>query len=618
MPQFCEDHALPLPEEPQYAVFRRFLELEAPASSRLTAARARADLLARLWPDLAPTHPLVRTTLRRLLQRQADAPLSPRPFWELSDFVERPAVRGLIEADADFTSALADVVANETRRRLLHTASDGVGELLTLVHRVPDPRLHFAILEALRSAVGSIADTDVADATVRALLQGAAEARDALLVEAVLAALPPARRARPTLQALQMSSTGDRDQLADLVLDAAPKLDDPLLVFDVRTARGEPNRGLHDATNIILATPDAHPERLEPILARLDAEARLAWTLETADARIAAWAGARGAEAAEELRLSLDALLDRCLTTPNGGHVLVSRLASLPASALSDEKLLSPSIAAALASNAATLPLANRLVERIALRVVHCLSAGALDSAQRAIWLHLPILQDALSHTSPWTLFGSGGASAWDRDCLPNLARAIAEHVRADPSTTIVWAANLLSRPLDEAGSTNLARAVEDLASILALPADQEGWLVFAARLLVAVRRTGCSTAHQLVEGTFPVLYPRLVSDKLDSTPRELLGRFRGFSWDLAKSWRHWLLDAWLDHTWPPASFLRCMGDDEALFHRIAHRAGHKWRGRDFLKRLRGALGEDPVLMQRWATPVARALDEDASPTDYD
>lgn len=620
MRRFCEAEGLPLPAEPQYPIFGRFIDLEAPSASRLTAARARADLLTRLWPEALPTHPLVRATLVRLLERQADASLTPRPFWELGDFLARPAVRALAEADAEFASTVADVVGNETRRRFPRIVSDGMAELVALLQRATLPHVYPAILDAVQSAIGSIADEEAADVAVRVLVGGAAELRDHRLAKAALSALPPARRTRPALDALEACSESDRGTVTDYILTAADRLDDPLLAFDTWAALGEPGRGLEDAVRIVLgdAGVEAEPERLRSILARSGPEETLTWALGTTDARIASWAGGRGAEAAEKLQLSIDTLLARCQGAPNGAHVLLSRLASLPASALPDEKLFSLPVSSVLTLDLASSPLAKRFLERAVVRLVSHLAEGGLDAAQRAIWLQAPAVQDALAHASPWVLFGTGGARAYDRDCLANLARAVSEQIRAYAETTIFWVPNVLSRPLEESGSKSLECAVSELSVVLSVARERDGWLSLAAAVLVAVRRTGCATARPLVEQTFLVLYSRLLANGFDPQVKALMGRSGGYDWDIARGWRHWLLDAWVEHRWPPASFFACLGDDETLFYQVARRARWKYRGRDFLRTLRDAAERDTALAKRWAAPVEQALGYDTLPVDYD
>ncbi|KYF95748.1 hypothetical protein BE20_44430 [Sorangium cellulosum] len=618
MPRFCAVNALPLLDEAQFPVFRRFLELERPASSRLTAARARADLLHRLWPELAPGHPLVQATLQTLLERQVDAPLSPRPFWELGDLLERPAVRALASADARFASALAETLANEVRRRLLAAPPDTVSGVATLPAYEPGHGLRGAILEAVASAFEGMPPGEVTEARASAVLLASPQAGESLLVHTVLAALPQVLRARTALRALQTVPGEVRPWLIDSLLNAARQLADPLLVAEVWLAKDEPMRGMREAAGLVLSAPEVDPELLRPVLARFSAEVRLAWALATAEPQLAAWAGARGAEAAQELRVPVHEVLERCRGAPNGARVLLACLSALPSSQLRDEELLSPAVAEMLATDAAGSPDAKRLVDHLTPRLVRQLSDDAWASRDASDWLRLAAIQDSLERSNPTALFSASGVDAADRDCLPNLARGVAGYVRSEPSAQMFWIPALLGLPLVEARPNSLSVAAGDLASVLALPHERRGWLLLAAHVLAAVRRTGCPAAHQLVELTFPVLYHYLERDRLAPGPRALLGGFRWYSWDLAKSWRHWLLDCWLEQRWPPAAFLRCMGQDEVLFRRLAHRAAKTWRGRELLFSLPGALAEDARLAERWTAPIAQVLSGRDGPLDYE
>jgi hypothetical protein len=615
MPQFCKDHALASIAEPEFPVFHRFIELDEPARARLTAARARADLLDRLWPDLTPEHPLVRATLRQLLLRQGDAPLEPRPFWELGDFIRRPAVSAFVRADLEFAATLEQTLTNEVRRRLVDATPEGASGMTVLLGPDMDTRIHRAIVEAVQAAFTDMPDEQATYAKARALLLGSVGARAPFLTEAVLAALPPGRRAHTVLQALEAAPEDARAPLTDQVLTAARRLDDVPLVSDLWTALHRPLYALRDATSIVLSSSVVSPERLDPVLAHLGAEDQLEWALRVTERPLAAWAGFRGAGAAKALQLSLSELIERCGTAPNGGHVLVAHLDQLPVDPLHDDELLSAPVAAALASDAAGSPAAKRVADRIAIRLVRRLAGIPWNVEESTAWLRLAVIQRALADADPWTLFSGDGARAWSGDCVPNLARAIGAYVVRELPQTMFWIPNLLARPLEEVWSMSLSRAAGELESILALPPDLDGWTNFAAEVLVAVRRTGCPGAHRLVELAFPVLYHRFVREALDPASRTLLSRFRADGWDVAKSWRHWLLDSWLDRRWPPASFLHCLGGDESLFRRIGHRALRKRSGRELLGRLPGALAGDPILAAQWSEPVARFLaDSHAAP----
>ncbi|WP_437525464.1 hypothetical protein WME79_38555 [Sorangium sp. So ce726] len=613
MPRFCESEALALIDEPEFPVFYRFIELEKPAETRLPAARARADLLDRLWPDLSPKHPLVSETFRRLLRLQSDAPLAPRPFWELGDFIRRPAVGSLAVSDPDFAAEVEHTIKNEVRRRLTDAPPEAIDGLVSLLNFDIELWIRDAIASGVGAAFAEMPDEDATDEKARTLLLGSTAVKDFLLVAAVLAALSPMRRKRVALLALQTAPEEARTLLADPILAAARRFDDLPLVVDTWLALNQPDRALQDATSVVLAAPVVRPERLETILPHVDAENRLMWALNVIDPRLAEWAGAQGATASE--RLELSDLITRCGAAPNGGNVLLAYLDQLPV-AHRDEHLLSAPIAVALASSAASTPAAKRVAAWIAPLLVSKLTEGNWSAEQSTPWIRLGVIQRAIADASTWTLFS--GTRPWVTNCLPNLARAVSIYVSSDPSATLFWVPNLLDRPLDEARSTSLSAATDELTNILALPPDRDGWQILAAQVLVAARRSLFPTAYKLVERTYPVLYQRLVRGELNVTSSSLLRRFTWYEWDIAKTWRHWLLDSWIDQRWPVASFLRCLGDDEALFRRVARRASHKRSGRDFLASLPDALAREPVLAEQWREPVARFFTDPNAPFDYD
>jgi hypothetical protein len=582
MARFCEAQGLPPLAESAFPTFHRFADLEEPAQVRLTAARARADLLVRLWPDLAPTHALTRTTLHQLLERQPDAPMSPRPLWDLDDFVGRSVVAQLAAADEGFAAHVADTVTREVRRRLAQAGAEAAEGLRAMLRRDP-PHAGFPLDEH--------------------------------------------------------------------ILAAARRFDDPMFAADVRFAQDRPLSAIREAATIVAARPLPRPEALAPILARLDPPTRLAWALDVAEAPLAAGAGARGAVAAVVLEVALPEMIARCAPAPNGREVVLSRLALLPTielrrvlgdagvavpavraalgedssraravleaavEAMPEDELLGPAVAGMLAS--ADTKAAEHFVERLAPCLVRRLVNGRWPARDAAAWLALVPVREALGRLPPATLFGAHGTRESDPDCLPNVARAAAAQAREDASLTLGWIANLLARPLTGVHRKSLDQAAGDLAALLALPADREGWLVLAARILSAVRRTGLDDALRLVVPAFPVLYGKLVRDELPPAARAALTASSA-DWDIAQEWRRWLLDAWLRHDWPPAAFLLCLGDDEVLFYRIARRARWKWRGRDFLKSLPGALASDARLSARWRGPVERALGDDDLKLDYD
>jgi hypothetical protein len=654
MPRFCESNALPLLEETDFSVFHRFADLEESAHIRLTAARARADLFVRLWSTVPVQHPLLKATLRQLLLRQEEAPLTPRPFWELSDFLGRPMVDALAREDPEFATEIAATFAREVRQRLQEVDPQAIDGFPLLLAQTQTALMHTTLLNAVESAFATMPRDKTADAKATVLLKGSVEARQPLLVARILATLPTERRVRVALDALEATADAARSTLTDFVLTAAQDLGDPTLAAEVWIAQDRPLDALRASAHLVFSSPSARdfpPKWLDSIVARIDLADRLTWALEAADPAIAAWIGERGAEAAGELEIPLLDLIQRCSPEPNGANVLRFRLRQLRPQelrnalsgareirlgllglalrdttswseqlidvafeTLREEELLSVDVATMLMTGPITST-GERYIERLVPRLIGWLAKAHSTPEDVARWLGINQVRQAISRLSQWTLFSK--TRDGDEDCLPNLAHAVAELARKDPPTTLSWITNLLTRPLANARSRSLERAAEDLAALLSFPSDGEGWPVLAATALDAVRRTNFPNGYLVVERTFPVLYAKLVKSELAPEPFKLLSGW-GFGWDVAKRWRHWLLDQWLDRSWPPASFLRCLGDDEALLRRIAHRAGGKWRGGDFLKKLPGAAAGDPVLAERWTDAVRQVLGDSSTTGDYD
>ncbi len=617
MPRFCSTHGLAVPDELAYPVFHRFMELEEPSATRLAAARARADLLERLWPDINPLHPLVGSTLRQLAQRQPDALLAPRPFWDLIDFVKRSAVRPWMEAHRELALEWSAIVGREVERRLVEAEHvEGIGELL---HSTPHAAIHEEIIRAVTHFSEQHASEPWFFTKACALLATSVEAKDSSLVSAVIQPLPSEKRSTLALGALEQASAEGRPLLMDYFLTAAHSLGDVDVVVNVLFAEGQAERALEAATLAALAGPVFRPDSLARVLTRFGAEDRFAWSLTIHDARVATWAGKKAAEAAKELDLRLAQIIERCRNAPNEGAVLLACLDERTITDLRDDDLSSTSVIRALAADIEHAPAVKRLAEIVAPQLIRRVADGSWDGKRAQPWFALAALQSVFTKIAPSDLYGMfGKARSSDKDCLPNLARAIGVFVRSGANMSLLWVANVLTKPLQDAYKSSFERAEDDLLILLALPKETEGWLLLAAHLLIAVKRNSTKTAYRLVERVFPLLYGPLARNHLDPACMSVLTTSIVIDWDLAKRWRHWLLDAWLDERWPAASFLRALGEDRALFRRIVYRAWHKRNAKDFIKDLPYALRNDTDLATQWRKPIADFLKDPDTKIDYE
>lgn len=652
MPQFCKEQQLPLLDASDLPIYHRFIELEAPAQVRLTAARARADLLVRLWPSAAPHHSLVRTVLRDLLERQKEAPLVPRPLWELRDFLDRPLVKALRGIDTAFASSVDAVLIEELLRRLSTPEHGVASELVEWLRSEPDPLIRAALRKALRDWLRTGPAEEVGDERAAVFLSEAARADDVDLVVAILELFEAGRRSALLERAATMDGAL-RPALGEAAVAASKHLGDPGMAAVAWNLLGDRLEGLREATRIALAQPDPRPILIERIVRAADASDRLTWSLEVTAPVLAGAAASVGAAAAAEQGIPWPDLVERCREAPNGLGVLVARVLSLPSNqarkalesagslapdllkrvlhgdgssvtslisaathVLPDEPLLSLDMAAELDA-AGAADGARCFAEIMAPRLVSVLVAGRWLQGSAAAWLGARPMQQVIERSSAWTLFSRGWAFARSDAWLPNIARAIHEYAASKEDSATTWMPVLLERPIDEANAGSLAAAEEDLLSILELPLRVQERERLSAMVLQAMRRTQCRRGgRRLVERTFPVVYPRLLGDR--GWPWRSVVSVWSDGWDLAKVWRHWLLDTWLAAEWPPEGLLRCLEGDEQLLGQIAHRAAKRWEGRELLRRLRRTLAQRESFAMDWERRAARILDDMASEVDYD
>ncbi|HZF56821.1 MAG TPA: hypothetical protein VE093_49740 [Polyangiaceae bacterium] len=652
MPLFCREQQLSLLDAPDLLIFHRFIELEAPAKVRLTAARARADLLVRLWPSATPRHPLVREVLRGLLERQGEAPLEPRPFWELRDFLDRPLVKALCGFDSAFASSVHEVLTSELLRRLSAPKQDVTEHLVAWLRSETDTDIRAALRKALKEWLQTRPVERIGEERGAVLLGEAASADDVALVEAILEMFETAGR-RALLERAATMADGGRPALYEITVTAAKRLGDAGLGAFAWYLRGDPLEGLREATRIVLAQPNPQPAMIEPIVQSASAANRLRWSLEVTAPILTGEAASLGAAAAAEQGIPWPDLVEQCRDAPNGLGVLLARALRFPSpevrKALESAGPLAPALLkralhctgsgaiSLVAAATEVLPEASLFsvdmaaeldaaweadgargfAEVMAPRIVSQLVSGRWQPGSAAAWLGARPVQEAIERSSEGTLFSRAHTLARSDQWLPNIARGIFEYADGKEGPVTTWFPALLERPLKEASADSLAAAEENLLSILRLPLRAQVRERLSAVVLRTVRQTKCRRGcHRLVERTFPVVYPRLLGDK--DWPWRFVVSSWSDGWDLAKAWRHWLLDTWIAAEWPPEGLLRCLEGNRDLLRRVAHRAKKRWEGREFLRRLRRTLGERGKLATDWERTAARILDELGDEIDYD
>jgi hypothetical protein len=655
--RWCQDNALAFPEQ-HVPLLWRFLELEPAAAERLAAARTRADLLERLWPSLEPAHPMVDQVLQQLLSRQQDAVLQPRPFWELTDLLQRSVVRKQRAADTAFASRVEAVFVQELARRLElvpEVDSQALEELLAAYSgQTSESRI-----DALRKVVATAREASTRLSP--AILLTAARSGQHAWAEAALAPLDPAERHEVLDRALQrVASAGSeagssgaqhtRDSLLQLVAQTAEQLDDTRLLF-IALSQGEGSRqALHAVCRSLVAHAPASLEAtLQPLLAEVGAAVRLDWALEESLPQLGSLAASVGARAAQELALPLDTLVHRCAGAPHGArlvldfargmayryrgdltqalrqHSVLARnllplllregwsqdteeLTRLAVELAPEDRLLDPEIRSALLASQERWR-SRELLSRLGPQWIRAVCERSQAVEELARWLDIPGLRQWLRDAStPSTSY----------DALARVSAVLRSWLAQDNAWDVAWIAPLLEHFLARVTALRLDEAAEDLAEILRRLQSTSGIDYLFSEVLNAVSRTRPDGGWRLVEVTFPRAYHQLARAK--EARQELVQMFGGWliriGWadskskgeERARPLRHWLIDTYVSLNWPPESLLRCVEGDTQLFRRLAARAARSYQGMAFLRRMLAALETYPELASRWRYFVADVL----------
>ena len=640
MEKACITSGLPLRALKEVPMLWRFMELEAAATKRLPAARSRADLFERLWPELPPTHPAAEPVLRLLLDRQGDAALEPRPLWELTDFLRRPLVRGRRQSDAAFASLVEQVLETEVERRLTQVPELTLEALPDLLEAA-GPQGGDSVLAVIQRVLTT--SLDAAERLMPQLLQVAERLLWPALVQVGLSALSPPERLR-ALESVPKASS--REALLKLVESAAEQLVDLELLLAVGRLHGRELEALHRVTQLLLPQgPGTIEKALASLRTTVHPAVLLAWALETSEPDRLAWhAAEEGARAAQQLGLALDELVRRCSGTPNGARVLLVLATQLPRvesleqalrqtptlaldvlvrsfreewswrannlkgvalELLPAEQLLAPELLQVLRS-----PLeqwrTRGLMRRVGPQWLKAVNTAAIPDDALADWLSIAPLRQWLRDATRSQLQFDTRTSGAD-DLLPGLCRVLRYWLRKYNPSDTYWIIPLLDRLLDDVATRNLDKAAEDLAALLRYLLRPSSNIPLATKVLSAVARSPMSSGWHLVEQVFPPVYASVLRNE-----HSLLGvfasAFTGKHWDKAKLLRRWLIDAYVTNQWPPESFLRCMQGDTHLFFVLVSRAVRINGGLAFLRALPGALQSRPELAERWRHPIEEAL----------
>lgn len=601
---------------------QRYWELAEGARTRLPAARARLDMLTRVWPSVALEHPAVVAAVEHLLARQGDAPLEPRPLWDLEHLLTSPPVRAHIIQRTELGARILACVVDQLERRLRRAGEPIADRLAVLYTAAPD---------AARSAIGTAIEAvgpEAVDAWAEPMLDLAAETADVSLEQSLWACLPVA-----TLTRWIARQIAERDDLVaflrDRVATLAIRRKSPELAFAAWA--DDESRGLAAAAAVVSGAP-ATTADFEALLRRQPELAQLEWCLDCDVEPLRELAARRGADLLSTRNLSASALAARCDTRPLGAQIFAracpwtadheltvlferhpALIRDLVHVALA-EPYLSPSSISTAALRLAPAALLWTPTARAALvrrpvfagdtsrhilveRLLGQLATDPLDPDEAGAWLALPFLATWLHTASTWDLerpFLSRWSDALGRTlAATTCARAHSNHPGVFRPLALV-----VSHTWSDVLDHYLCGLLGLLAASTPGEPGESGDLLLRAELLGTLSRSARPRHWQLAEACFYPVYRAILA----GTPA-----LRQASWwmrvptDAAKFWRHWLLDIWCEHGWPPAAFLSCLRSDRALAERVFKRAaGHSRATRAWLLSLEPELRREPAFAGLW------------------
>jgi hypothetical protein len=623
---FERGRAIDLPPPPQgmFRAAQRYWELSEGATLRLSAARARLDMLARLWPDLPVDHPAMLEAIAQLIERQADAPLAPRPLWALQSLLAQPAVRAQLDTETPLSRKISASVREQVSMRLREAEPSLMTRaLVELYATMPE-----VARVALREAVGAAARTTHDPAWGPALLDHATQESDAELELELGRVLPIATLERWATSSIDACEPTERDELRERIAGLALERLSPELA---RAAWPDaPEEGLHASAAIV----STHPSTLasfEALLAGEDGESRLAWCL---DCRVDALRGLAirtGAQLLRARKPSPAKLAEQCQGHAWGAPIFLSACDWAPEreleSVLRDHDDLALAIVRFLLDDSGVW---SATLGNVAVRVVPAahlwsaatwaaLESGKGSSSQIAL-LGVRLIEDVLTSAiqgegagmwlgsarlGQW--FARGGSWELDRaiskrgrGALHNLVTATAHALRTTPQR---GPAIPLLRCLPSISRDELMETTDALADLMNVaPSSSDVGLDLRAELLAAVRRHPITGGWRLAEIAFPSVYSNVVR----GVAIERASWWLSFSWDRAKHWRHWLLDTWVERSWPTESLVRCLAGDAELARRVFRRASRRSsETKAWLRALQPALVREPVLLRVWQDAVS-------------
>jgi len=619
--QRCRVIGLGPPKAPSLVrATQRFMELADGARARLPAARARLDMLLRGWPSADVNHPAVIAAIDQLVARQPDAPLDPRPLWDLDYMLASAPIREHLAAGTPVGARVLTCLRVQVESRLRDIGPRSVDGLLQLYSAAPSPAR-----DAIRQAISA---TEISGDWLAPVLDLAVELSDHALEETLMASMPSASLARWLAWQIH-EQTSNADSLRNRALELAINRRSPELAFAAWA--GDSLRGLAAAASVIERRPDSAPN-FEVLLADQPEVQQLAWCLDCPVERLQDLAVRRAAELLGASRPPPAHIAERCeghrlgaavfvracptpyeheLTGILQGHPILAldlvmlslKSASSPSAitktairAIPSERLWSPAIQAALAvdSVAPNFGALQVLVQRL----LSDLATNSVDPEEAGAWLATPAIASALRAATSWDI--ERPFVNRSPDLLHRFIRATS---RARELNTDPGAVRPLGILLARAWGDQLAQNIPALLTLLPVPAPaDQGDLLLRAEVLGTLRHAPPEGAWKLAERCFYPVY----SSILNNSPILPLVTWRlSLRPNAAKYCRHWLLDTWCEQRWPADSFITSLADDGALAKRIFKRAAKvSRRTQAFLFALEHPLRSHPGLWRVWADIV--------------
>jgi hypothetical protein len=608
-----------------FRAMQRFWELAPGARERLSAARARLDLLERVWPGLSADHPAVVAAIDNVVTLQPTAPLDPRPFWDLRWLLSHVLAEPHLHGESGLGSRILDCVREQVPARLLRARDLALDDFREL-YEAAGPQARAAIRDGVTLALKSSEADSVALGPT--LVHIAEALSDYDLRRATLRAMATSALVDWFTRRMRDADEGGRAELGQQLAELALGREDPELAAGPWEAVGEPRTALAAAAPIV----ELHPERLtdfESLLRRIPPEASLAWCMETTADSLAPLAIGVASEILAARDPTVEELVAACDGRAIGAAVFARVCRATNESAIERALAVAPQLACELVATVLQDGVhINPAMARAAIQVAPSASLwsgrmlAALHAAPRVgiggwldiLWWRLlwSVVQGELAGAEAGLWLADIRADRWiERVTTTDLAevmRAVDEALaRLVQTADAVYGAtrsrtvsDLIARAVTVASPLALAVAIDDLCTLVrTIPAGSEHGRRLRGEMLGAVRSRTPDRGWLLVESVFYDVYTAVMNGKNFEASWWSL-----FSWDRGKHWRHWLVDIWIERGWPPDSFLHCLGDAE-LARKAFERADDSGRhGREWLRSLLPSLEEQPALLRIWRDVV--------------